>query len=263
MLFRSSVDVTERKLVEHAMRAISSHLLPLEGVAYYRAAAAQIADLLQADRVLILGSDPERVGEFVTLAEVADGKVRQGGEGRAPDPSPDGERHVAVAAEAIRDNDGRSIGRVAIARRSGFENADAIATTLKIFGVALGATLVRAASERKLAAARAALHDAVESMNPAVLLCDKDDRVVVFNQFAARHFGLAHGDEAIGRRFEDVYRAALDSGAIALPAGQDKEQFVALRMAEHRAPTASRSCVAPQTVARWRSTSAARTTAAS
>ena len=56
-----SVDVTERKLVEHAMRAISSHLLPLEGVAYYRAAAAQIADLLQADRVLILDRKSTRL----------------------------------------------------------------------------------------------------------------------------------------------------------------------------------------------------------
>ena len=105
----------------------------------------------------------------------------------------------------------------------------------------LNATLERRIEERTqaLAVIGADLVDAVESVDQGIVLYDKDDRVIVFNQLSREHFSAMAGVIATGVRFEDMFRTAVDRGAIVVPAGRDKEAFIAERVVRHLNPDAT------------------------
>ena len=92
----------------------------------------------------------------------------------------------------------------------------------------------RKKAESELAAARANLLDAIESVNHGIILYDKDDRIVLFNQRYLDHYREIKDVIEVGMRFEDRFRLAVDRGLIMIPGDQDKEAFIAERMALHR-----------------------------
>ncbi len=92
----------------------------------------------------------------------------------------------------------------------------------------------RKQAERELAAARANLLDAIESVNHGIVLYDRDDRIVLFNQLHLDHYREIKDAIKVGMSFEDRFRRIVDHGLITIPDGQDKEAFIAERVALHR-----------------------------
>ncbi|MCC7049114.1 MAG: PAS-domain containing protein [Alphaproteobacteria bacterium] len=103
----------------------------------------------------------------------------------------------------------------------------------EVIGTVHDITMLKAA-ESQLAALRLNLADALESIAHAVILYDRDDRVVLFNRHFADHYAPIRDSIRIGATFEDMVRAAIAHDIIAVPAGHDIEQFVAERVARHR-----------------------------
>lgn len=87
-----------------------------------------------------------------------------------------------------------------------------------------------------LAEARTNLTDAIESIDHAILLLDRDDRVIVFNQHFIEYFPALVHSVGVGVPFAELLHAAVDGGSIAVPSGQDKKGLIAERLARHRCP---------------------------
>ena len=77
--------------------------------------------------------------------------------------------------------------------------------------------------------ARASLRDAIDSINQAIVLYDRDDRIAVFNNRFAEAF--AHS-AAVGLRFEDFMRLAVAKGIVRAAPGEE-EAVVAERLRQH------------------------------
>ncbi len=92
----------------------------------------------------------------------------------------------------------------------------------------------RVVAEQGLAAARDTLADAFESIQHSIALYDGDDRLVLFNHRLVLQDPRLADIVKIGARFEDVGRAAIERGMIALPPGADPETFIAEISARHR-----------------------------
>lgn len=83
--------------------------------------------------------------------------------------------------------------------------------------------------------ARGRLEDAIEAISEGFLLCDRNDRILLFNR---RYQDQIHGGKtniAVGVRFEDGVRDALDAGIIDT-GDMSKEEWLAWRMASHCNP---------------------------
>ena len=91
---------------------------------------------------------------------------------------------------------------------------------------------VEAEARAKLAQAR--FGSAIESLSDALAIFDSDDRLVMCNQ--AYREVVGGSDEVVkpGARFEDILRFNLERGF--LRSVQDKEAFIAQRLAQHRNP---------------------------
>ena len=88
--------------------------------------------------------------------------------------------------------------------------------------------------EMALATSRDNLSDALESIDRGVILYDKDDRVVIFNTIFRDHFPGPPDAIRVGAKFGEIFRKAVDCGAIIVPEGMEKEAFIAERVARHR-----------------------------
>ncbi len=92
----------------------------------------------------------------------------------------------------------------------------------------------RKRTEREIIEVRGHLLDAIESIEHAVLLYDSEDRLILFNQHFVDHYrGIAEVIK-VGIRFEDMFRAAVERGLVAIPPGQPADEFVAENVARHR-----------------------------
>jgi signal transduction histidine kinase/DNA-binding response OmpR family regulator len=113
-------------------------------------------------------------------------------------------------------------------------DGDAVTTRSDITHLKLQESALRSAEERARAAERQ-LRDAIECMNEAFALFDRDDRLVLCNEkFKTMHMEVA--DRIVpGIRFEDVLRASVEAGYIADAIGRE-EEWIGERMARHRAP---------------------------
>ena len=92
----------------------------------------------------------------------------------------------------------------------------------------------REEAKRDLARARDNLIDAVDSIDHNLVLHDRDDRLVLFTRHIREQYPKASEHFVIGRGFEEILRDILDSGALPVPPGQTKEQFIARRAAERK-----------------------------
>ena len=96
----------------------------------------------------------------------------------------------------------------------------------------------RAAAETMAAEAQQRLVDALESINEAFVLCDTQDRVVLFNEKFRELHGPAGNAIAIGSRFDDIVRGIAGQGLVPEATGRIQE-WIRERMARHRDPQGS------------------------
>lgn len=104
---------------------------------------------------------------------------------------------------------------------------------IEMIGTVHDVTLLKEA-EAELTAMRSNMSDAIESINHAILLYDRDDRLVVFNRHVLDQFPAIAEVVRIGFRFGHMFREAVERGAIVVPADQDKGLFIAERVARHK-----------------------------
>ena len=95
-------------------------------------------------------------------------------------------------------------------------------------------------TERELAAVRDNLLDAMESIDHAIVLYDRDDRIVLFNHHHLDHYRAIADMIAPGVRYEDRLRAAVERGLIVLPDGMTGEAFVTARVRDHQRADATK-----------------------
>jgi PAS domain S-box-containing protein len=96
----------------------------------------------------------------------------------------------------------------------------------------------RAAAETMAAEAQQRLVDALESINEAFVLCDAQDRIVLFNEKFRELHGPAGNLIAIGSRFDDIVRGIAGQGLVPEATGRIQE-WIRERMARHRDPQGS------------------------
>jgi PAS domain S-box-containing protein len=96
----------------------------------------------------------------------------------------------------------------------------------------------RAAAETMAAEAQQRLVDALESINEAFVLCDAQDRIVLFNEKFRELHGPAGNLIAIGSRFDDIVRGIAGQGLVPEATGRIQE-WIRERMGRHRDPQGS------------------------
>src|SRR5687767_7003677 len=82
------------------------------------------------------------------------------------------------------------------------------------------------------------LNDAFEVLPEGIVLFDAEDRLLFWNRRYAEMFGSSADLLAVGRRFEDVLRIALERGEFLEAVGRE-EDWLAERLARHRAPSST------------------------
>jgi PAS domain S-box-containing protein len=85
---------------------------------------------------------------------------------------------------------------------------------------------------------RARFAEAIESVPASIMLCDAEDRIVLFNTLTRGFFPYATHCLRPGMRFEDLIRAQAESGFIA-DARERVEEWVQERLEWHRNPRGS------------------------
>lgn len=78
------------------------------------------------------------------------------------------------------------------------------------------------------------LIDALESLDHGLVLYDREDRLVLFNQRIYDWYPLANGHFAVGRTFEQIFRALVKCGAATVPLNQTSDQFISDSVARHK-----------------------------
>lgn len=146
---------------------------------------------------------------------------------------------IAFALQELRQQ-ARDLGREVAQRREAEEalrrSRDALETrvmdrTRELKDQVAHGEKIAAALQRS----EARLRGAVESMQEGFLLFDANDRVVAINDVYRRINPSAQRFLDQGLRFEDLFRANVESGRIAAPPGQE-EAFIRERVARHFNP---------------------------
>lgn len=92
----------------------------------------------------------------------------------------------------------------------------------------------RKMAEQNLARARDHLADAAEGINHGLTLYDHEGRLVLATRFWFEYYPDSDKIFVIGHTFEQVIRSIVESGVLAVPPGQAKEEFIAERLAQHK-----------------------------
>ena len=92
----------------------------------------------------------------------------------------------------------------------------------------------RKQAEQKLEKTHEILLDAVQSVNDNLIIYDRDDRLVLITRHLAEQYPNSGRFFTIGRKFEDILRDVVDSGALPVPPGMDKEALIGDRVEQHR-----------------------------
>lgn len=88
-------------------------------------------------------------------------------------------------------------------------------------------------AEAMASEARGRLEDAIEAISEGFLLCDSNDRILMFNRRYCDEIHQGRTGVAVGNRFEDGVRDALAAGIIDTN-GMSDEDWLAWRMAQRR-----------------------------
>ena len=100
-------------------------------------------------------------------------------------------------------------------------------------GLVLDVT-ARKLAEQELGRARDNLRDAIDSLDHDFVLYDREDRLVLFTDKLHDRYPLAGDHFTVGSTFSEILHDVVDSGALAVPPGLSKEQFIAERTARHQ-----------------------------
>jgi PAS domain S-box-containing protein len=97
----------------------------------------------------------------------------------------------------------------------------------------------RKQAEQKLEKTHETLLDAIDSVNDNLIIYDRDERLVLITRHLYQQYPTADDFFIPGRKFADIICDVVETGALAVPPGQDKEQFIADRIARFRRPDGS------------------------
>jgi len=215
-------DITERKQIELATHAVSTHLLALEGETYIESAARRLARITGAHALLIaavsdgdaevlrpsaLYAEGEIVREFSVDARNAPGAEVLRGErnvvvangARAQFP------HVTLfeqysiecyAAEPILTSSGQVVGIVCAMRRAPFPDYGTLQRTMRIFALGTAAALERERHRRRY-------RDLMEFAPDAMVMFNHSGTIQLVNRAAERMFGWQR-EELLGGPLEKL-----------------------------------------------------------
>ena len=241
------VDITERKQWEQKLRALNATLEQrvAERTAALAASERVFASLAEASPVGIFRVDGEGHRTYVNRRwceiaglEVEEALASEWGQMVYPE---DRARILGEWADAARSRTSfrseyriqRPDGAVTWVIGQAVEIADEAGGITGYIGTLTDIT-EREAAAREIRAVRGHLLDAFESVGHGIMLTDADDRILLFNRSYAEHYGGPADEIKVGARFEDIFRIAIERRLIVVPAGQEKEEFIAERMAWHR-----------------------------
>jgi len=155
---------------------------------------------------------------------------------------PDAPFHFRNGAHNARPHEGvRERSEMTVRTLDGYEfPAEVSVSELNIEGLHVFTAILRDLSEEKAAAeklrkAETRLIDAIESLPDGFVLYDADDRLVVCNSKYREFYSTSADIIKQGERFEDIIRLGAMRGQY-VPAGQDLEDWIAMRMHHHRNP---------------------------
>ena len=220
-------DITERKQIELATHAVSTHMLALEGETYMNDAARRLARIAGAHALLIaavsdgdpevlrpsaLFADGEPVREFSIDARSAPGAEVLRGErnvvvangARAQFP------YVALfeqysiecyAAEPILTSSGRVVGLVCAMRRTPFPDYGTLQRIMRIFALGTAAALERERHRRRY-------RDLMEFAPDAMIMFNRSGTIELVNLAAERMFGWQR-EELLGGSLDRLVPAAV------------------------------------------------------
>lgn len=115
---------------------------------------------------------------------------------------------------------------------------DVSGAVLRLEGLVMDIT-ARKEAEGDRERARANLVDALESLDHSLILYDRDDRLVLFNPHLDIDYPDADQYLVPGQTFEAIFRNMVDAGRITVPPDRAKEEYIAERVAIHRAADGS------------------------
>lgn len=219
------MDITERKRIELAMQALSLELVSLEGVAYFEAAAAKVAMLLNISHAFIARLDPNRPSELQTVAWIEDG-IRLPTINLATYDMPFGEivaghsvliagglqqrypaatflvqlRAEACAAEPIYDHAGRVVGCLGVINRRRLKDTATVETILRMFSVAVAAAMAREQIHRRDTWLRAIFENTLTE----IVLKDRDLRIMAASRNVTEELGSTMSN-AVGKSARDFF----------------------------------------------------------
>jgi len=200
-------DITDRKRIEMAMQALSSDLINLEGTAYLEAAALKLTQLLDMELAGISQYSPHQPDTVRLLTMAEDGVIKPPTTAQLAG-SPGGEvstgRPLVISSgaqvlypkagliqshridsyigEPLKDPAGRSLGHVAAMSRRPIRDIKTATTILRMFAVAISATLVRERNQRQYS-------DLFQFAPDGLLLMDRQGGIRLANLRAETDFG--------------------------------------------------------------------------
>ncbi|MBA3848810.1 MAG: hypothetical protein C0502_02295 [Opitutus sp.] len=212
-------EVTEQKLLELALRALSTELVQLSGTEYFQAAARRLSELLESEDAFIGLWDPSKPELIHLVAHCHDGRflaeqkhelacgacaevLRRG----QPIITDDVSARFPVGAWVrsstprgygsvpIKDNSNHILGLVGVASNSHWANVGRVESILGLFAVSLGAELERQRSHARFRAL-------FEFSPDAIVMTDRAGIIRQINQRAADLFGWTR-EETIGQPVE-------------------------------------------------------------
>lgn len=220
-------DVSDRKLAEEAMRAISTEMIALENDLYYQTVARRLAGLLNAELAFVCVLDESRPHELTTAALVEDGAivpnihypfegspcavvmqgstciVERGVQQAYPMDAYLREKGIeAYAADPLLDLNGRVIGEIGVLKRAPVVDRAGTAQVLKIFSLAVAAAVRRQRGRRQY-------RDLFEFAPIALLLCDRQGGITQVNRQVEELFGWTRA-ELIGQPVEKLVPGELE-----------------------------------------------------
>lgn len=194
----------------------------------------------------IIGADPAAVRIGATPVEILTSQARLGEFGPVEDPEAEARRRWTLyqAGEMDFGQRQRPNGRTFEMRRTSLPGGGSVSIYIDITEQKraareleeLNATLEERIAERTAEArkSRDTLLDAVESVNHNLVVYDREDRLAVFTNHLYLQYPNVDNVFVIGRKFDEILRDAVETGALPVPPGEGKEAFIADRAEHHR-----------------------------
>lgn len=194
----------------------------------------------------VIGADPAAVRIGATPLEILTSQARLGEFGPVDDPEVEARRRWTLyqAGEMDFAERQRPNGRTFEMRRMPLPGGGTVSIYIDITEQKraareleeLNATLEERVAERtaEVRKTRDTLLDALESVNQNLIVYNREDRLAIFTKHLYLQYPTADKIFVVGRKFDEILRAAVESGVLPVPSGEDQETFIADRIDRHR-----------------------------